>query len=348
MSLFDLFHRNKISAEHVGRCAIVLNNADVNAATHLIAAIEAKFGPVVLLLAQPYAGAHAHYRFDAKNAAPVLRGLSPQRIVVVGEIDARLFRTQQAPLYWLNASRTPEAATRAITVASQRQADAIEHAVITGDPLLDIATSPGVAAPSEFCERFKEFSERQRWVGYFAATGDGEEDAAYLTFMQLSRKNMGILVLAPHDPARYEPVYRDAIKYRLPTNRHARLITSYIPHKTRVYYIEDATALHAMYACADFVVVGGTLSASAAHAPDVLTPLQMGKAAIVGPQRQDRLVHAALAADVLMAADDVNGIVDAAQRLIAEPNLRAQYVARASTWLQIQERAVENVMQVIE
>ena len=278
-----------------------------------------------------------------------LRRLKPARVIVLGDVanGIALAQTCSAPCYWVNA-RDPRIATLklvAVTVADARAHAALPTAQLTGDPLLNI---PAPVAPPDiaFCERLTEVRERERWVGYFAATGAGEEDFAYLSFMQLSRKQMGLLALAPHDPTRYEPVYRDAIKYRLPTIRHLRLITSYIPHKTRVYYIEDAPALRAMYACADFVVVGGTLSAEARHAPDLFTPLTYGRPLIVGPRRDDYAVAAALGAGAVLGAENVDDIVRHALGLIGNADGGALTRA-AATWLSSQRGAAARVMSIL-
>lgn len=278
-----------------------------------------------------------------------LRRLKPARVVLLGEVADGLAHAQTCPVpcYWINARDPGIAALRlsAVTVADARAHAALPAAELTGDPLLNIPPPP--APPDDrFCERFKEFRERDRWVGYFAATGPGEEDFAYLSFMQLSRKQMGLLALAPYDPARYEPVYRDAIKYRLPTNRHLRLITSYIPHKTRVYYIEDAGARQSMYACADFVVVGGTLGAEPAHAPDLFTPLSYRRPVIVGPRRDDYAVAAALRAGVVAAADNVEDIVRHAADLLAGTNAAA-LTSAAANWLASQQGAAARVMRIL-
>lgn len=334
MGLFDRLRPAPTAA--VDATLVVANAATLAQAGPFLDTL-AQHGRVAVGVAdgEPYAGA-----LPAIGARDLhdLRRLKPARVIVLGEVanGIALAQTCSAPCYWVNA-RDPRIATlklAAVTVADARAHAALPTAQLTGDPLLSL---PAPAAPPDitFCERFKEFRERERWVGYFAATGAGEEDFAYLSFMQLSRKQMGLFVLAPYDPTRYEPVYRDAIKYRLPTNRHLRLITSYIPHKTRVYYIEDAAALKTMYACADFVVVGGTLNAESTHVPDIFTPLSYGRPVIVGPRRDDYAVAAALRAGVVLAADNVDDIVRHAMGLIGGAD-REGLADAAQEWLSLQ------------
>lgn len=345
MGLFDRLRPAPTAA--VDATLVVANAATLAQAQPFLDALV-QHGRLAVGIAdgEPYAGA-----LPAIGARDLhdLRRLKPARVIVLGEVanGIALAQTCSAPCYWVNA-RDPRIATlklAAVTVADARAHAALPTAQLTGDPLLSL---PAPAAPPDiaFCERFKEFRERERWVGYFAATGAGEEDFAYLSFMQLSRKRMGLLALAPYDSTRYEPVYRDAIKYRLPTNRHLRLITSYIPHKTRVYYIEDAAALKAMYPCADFVVVGGTLSAEARHVPDLFTPLSYGRPLIVGPRRDDYAVAAALRAGIVLAADNVDDVVRHALGLIGDADGGALTRA-AATWLSSQRGAAARIMSIL-
>ena len=342
MGLLDRFRAAPTTA--VDATLVIGNAATLAQAEPLLAAL-AQHARVAIGIADADRYAGTRPMLGARDLSD-LRRLRPARVVLLGDVANGLAHASHCPVpcYWVNA-RDPQIATlqlKAVTVADARAHSALPRAELTGDPLLEIPAPPA-AADHEFCERFKEFRERDRWVGYFAATGIGEEDFAYLSFMQLSRKHMGLLALAPHDPARYEPVYRDAIKYRLPTNRHSRLITSYIPHKTRVYYIEDGAALKAMYACADFVVVGGTLSAEARHAPDIFTPIYYGRPLIVGARRDDYTVAAALRAGAVLAADNVDDIARHAAQLLVKTEAAALTSAAAS-WLALQPGATARVV----
>lgn len=357
MPLFDFLRSPRVPRAAVG-ATLVLGEAQVlSRAEAFLARLEQKFTRLclgVVDMPDTVSSLRPLVSFtgsDSQNRKTLSR-LSPARIVVLGRAPgACAFLAKAAyPVQWVNAEgvEVPET-TRVLTISAGEFAAMHPHAVVTGDPLLGMEVLPDVGEDTGFCARFKEFRMRNQWVGYFAATGEGEEDFAYRTFMQLSRGQMGLLVLAPQDPARYEPVYRDAIKYRLPTNRHLRLITSTIPYKTRVYYIEDKVALLSMYRCADFVIAGGTLNEAAGHVPDLLTPLLLGKPVIVGPAHRDQpIVRAAMRAGLALPADDVDAVVQVAKEVIADGDLRTRFGEAGPVWVRQQVGAAGRVLALIE
>ena len=325
---------------------------------------------------------------DPARAEALLRKLHPQRLVVVGAAAAHLAGVAvEAPLYWVNARGRAPARPRLTALAaphhradyadgSELDAPAVEaratpHPLpapqplpvadapadapraagvqITGDPLLNLRALPPTPLPDGLCERFREQREGGRWVAYFAATGEDEEEIAYSVFNRLMRHRMGLMVLAPFDAARYEPVYREAIKYRLQTIRHNRLSTSFVPIRTRVYYVEKTSALHALYACADFVVAGATLSPKARHAPDVLSALACAKPVIVGPAcRDDPTLAAAVAAGAVLAADETDAVFEHARHLLDNPAAGREQGERGREWLAAQPGALARVLALID
>ena len=159
----------------------------------------------------------------------------------------------------------------------------MDAAEVIGDPIggpVDLPAPP--AGDDGFCERFREYHVKGHPILLASNTGPGEEAFAFAVLFAVLRKTAAIMLLAPRDPERHEPVYRDAIKYSLPIVRHSRFITSYVPPRNRVYYIEDAETLAAAYTCADITLPGGTLTASETP-PDLALPLACGSAVICGP-----------------------------------------------------------------
>lgn len=184
----------------------------------------------------------------------------------------------------------------------------------------------------ELCERFKEFRERGRCVVYFPNVHEGEDPDAYGIFLSLMRLKMGLMVLAPDREARFEPVYRDALKYHLQTIRHSRLFTSFVPIKTRVYFVETAAVSNAFYPCADFCIPGGTLRGGAV---DLATPIAARCPVILGPQMPDNEWRSGLL-DVGGAvwAKDQEETVQLAKAWLDDPQAARAAAEKAYAWWQ--------------
>ncbi|HUW28922.1 MAG TPA: hypothetical protein VMV97_09955 [Sulfuriferula sp.] len=355
MGLLDLLGFNKLPAGLAGSTLVVTEAAVLERAGGLLDTLQARFGNVALALvdAGSYAGGLPYLALpaEADKTQVKLEKIRPQRLIILG-LDgshAGLVQAAGCPAWWINArdAQAAQAGCRAVTVAQDGLG--VPNALVTGDPLAGVEQLPQIVTDTALCERLKEQREGGRWVGYFAGTGEDEEDLAYAIFSRLMRHKMGLMILAPRAPERCEPVYRESIKYRLQTIRHARLSTSFIPIKTRVYYVEDAHPLEALYGCVDFVVAGATLHRHARNAPDIASPMLHGKPVIVGPARRDQpLLAAALEAGVVLAGDDNEQIFAHARRLIDDPAYSQQLAAQAKAWLQLQIGALERVVALIE
>lgn len=355
MGLAGLLSAGRVSRSLVGRTIIVGESSDLIDAENLIIELEERLGPVALGVVgnEPYGGARPHTELPREYGAgrKRLRRLRPDRVIVIGEADARteLIAGVSQPVYWVNAV-SPEVAglgCEVITVGSERQRARIPAASLTGDPLLGLRSLPGVEFDPTVCERFKEYRDRGHWIVYAAGTVEPEEARAYGVLFELLRQQTTLLILAPRDPERYEPVYREAIKYNLPTIRHSRLMTSYVPNKTRVYYVESREALVPLYQCADVVIAGGTLETEAGTRPDLITPLQLARPVIVGPVRTDRLTRSAIEAGVVQDCTDVETLAEAARDLLERPPTRQGLIESASEWLKLQVGAPDRVVELI-
>ncbi|MEJ2481179.1 MAG: hypothetical protein P8Y78_13660 [Acidihalobacter sp.] len=194
---------------------------------------------------------------------------------------------------------------------------------------------PEYTPDTSLCERFQEFHDRNHWVFYVPCTGsENEEGRAYSLLFEILRKKTAIMMITPAAPERYEPVYREALKYSLPTIRHSRLFTSKVPKNNRVYFIEEPEPVRDFYACAGLVVPGGTLSDDSTTTPDLTTPILAGKPVLVGPHRQNPIVRAAAEAGVVRTADDVEGLAEAARELLGDPDGAAELAEQARAWLE--------------
>ncbi|MBU2753709.1 3-deoxy-D-manno-octulosonic acid transferase [Acidithiobacillus sp. CV18-2] len=190
----------------------------------------------------------------------------------------------------------------------------------------------------EVCERFKEFRDRNRCVVYFPNTHNDEEPEAYSSFLAMMRVQMGIMILAPDREERFEPVYRDALKYHLQTIRHSRLFTSYVPIKTRVYFVETIAVRDAFYACADFCVPGGTLSDGPV---DLESPIRAGCPILFGPKMADTAERRGLlqAGGARYAASSEE-IAEQARDWLKDPASAKEAADKAKAWWQAQGRSL--------
>ncbi len=352
MALFDFLSAAQVPRELIATPLVLADAPTLSAAGGFLDALEARLGPVTLGIVgeRAYTGERPSVALPRAHGADRkrLKRLKPSRLIVIGQADGRfdLVRGASAPKAWINAESAAVGDTgcELITLGEDALAGTIPGAQVTGDPLLTLTGRPVPRAKPEPCERFKEYRERGHWVIYLAATGEGEEALGYGLLFELLRKKTAIMILAPRDAERYEPVYRDAIKYNLPTIRHNRLMTSFIPNKNRVYYVEDADTLLDMYGCADVVIPGGSLHTGVTHAPDILTPLSEGKPVIVGPRREDAWSRAALRAGVILGAEDVDDLSACARELLENPEKCVEMRQKALEWLEIQVGAMERVL----
>lgn len=356
MGLLDFLGLGKLPEGVAGSTLVVGTGAVLDQAGPLLAGLSRKFGQVAVGVvgAPDYMGSlpTVHLPDKPKAAEGILRRIKAARLVLVslGGEHAPLVAAAGCPAYWINVSDWEGAQTdcKAFTVAHAALKETIPDAVLTGDPLLDLRSLPEVEREPEICERFKEQRDGGRWVGYFAGTGEDEEEEAYPIFNRLIRHRMGLMVLAPRDQNRCEPVYREAIKYRLQTIRHRRLSTSFIPIRTRVYYVEDAEPLEALYRCVDFVVAGGTVHRNATNRPDIISPILHGKPVVVGPaHRDDPVVRAAVEAAVVLAGESSDEVFERARHLLDEPEQGRRLAERARDWLESQVGALDRVLDLI-
>lgn len=326
---------------------VVIDAADANLIEPFARAIEAKLGPVAVATfgQAPALGQPQIYSLAPAELGREMETSGVQRLIVFGDtvlprLGVKVFR--------VNARAAATSPHERCFVSDPELAERLEDAILTGDPLAGLAALPEMTL-DETCERFREQRQSGRWIGYFAGTGESEETQAYKLFNRLIRHKMGLMLLAPFGPERCEPVYRDAIKYRLQTIRHNRLSTSFVPIKTRVYYIEEESPRSALYACADWVVPGGTLSEESAVEPDIVTPMLLERPLVIGyAHRSTPLLRAAVRAGVIDKAADEEQLFEWLKAIIDAPEQARQRAQRAKAWLRAQAGALERVVAAID
>ena len=303
-----------VPGESSGRILILAPRATLVTAADWLQELAAGGGPIALGVTDCRQDREAEGLIEGVPALAMhpelattrLGRLQPRAVVVIGPLQAGdhdlgpALDTLTAPRIWVNAAGDGATRTQWDAVFAAREG-ARDGAEVIGDPIAGAVELP---APPEgdagFCERFREHHEKGHPILLAPNTGPGEEAFAFAVLFAVLRKSAAILLLAPADPARHEPVYRDAIKYSLPIIRHNRFMTSFVPRKNRVYYIEDPETLHAAYTCADITLPGGTLAASETP-PDLGLPLACGSAVICGPAEHER--HPDAATRLRMAAE---------------------------------------------
>ena len=356
MGLLDLLGFSRVPADVRGATLVVMNAADIEVAKPLLDALRNKLGALALATVGQTAVSAAlpciELPADLAKAAKLVTKIKPARLILLGLGGefAALIPAAAAPAFWINAHDV-EAAKGVdvkLLLADPALLNGLPNAIVTGDPLAGLESLPGIVQDEEMCVRFKEQHESDRWLGYFAGTGEDEEEEAYPIFNRLIRYKMGLMLLAPRDQDRCEPVYREAIKYKLQTIRHRRLSTSFVPVKTRVYFIEDPQPLEALYRCVDFVVAGGTLHANATNTPDIISPILHGKPVVVGPaHRNTPLVRSAAMARAVLAGHSAEEVFEHARMLLDNPKHREDLAKHARAWLEAQVGALQRVINAI-
>ncbi|WP_024325972.1 hypothetical protein [Thioalkalivibrio sp. AKL19] len=303
-----------VPGESSGRILILGPRATLEAAADWLQELAGRNGPIALGVTDCRQDREAEGLMDGvpalalhpELAATRLGRLQPRAVVVIGTLHAGhgdlgpALDTLAVPRIWVNAEGDGATGTQWNARFAAREG-AHEGAEVIGDPIAGaVELPPAPSGDGVFCERFREYHEKGHPILLAPNTGPGEEAFAFAVLFAMLRKSAAILLLAPADPARHEPVYRDAIKYSLPIIRHNRFMTSFVPRKNRVYYIEDPETLHAAYACADVTLPGGTLAASETP-PDLGLPLACGSAVICGPAENER--HPDAATRLRMAAE---------------------------------------------
>ena len=356
MALTDFLTAGRIPRELVGATLVLGDTDTLHSADDFLSALaerEDRIG-VGNLGPQEYRGRFACVDLPEAHGADRkrLKKLRATRLIVLGAANGRfdLVREAGGDKIWINAEHSEAADTgcRAVVVSGSAQAQTVPGAQALGDPLLGLESLPTIDFDTELCERFKEYRERQHPVFYVALAAEPEVKSAYGMLFEILRKKTAIMLFSLSDPDQHERVYHEAIKYSMPTIRHSRLYTSYVPRKNRVYFVEDAEVRQPLYACPDVTVLGGTLVPEAAHDPDLVTAILAGRPVLVGPQRSGPLVRAAVAAGVIAAADDVDSLASEAMALFDAPESAHDMALAARQWLDEQLGARERVLGLLQ
>ncbi|WP_018935101.1 hypothetical protein [Thioalkalivibrio sp. ALJ24] len=350
----------------IGRTVIIAPRRELEAAGEWLSELQQAIGPLLLGVSDAARDAEARIpglpddlpalALSGELAPARLSRLRPRALVLLGpcELTGTALNGPRVPVAWVNATGpAPEGVTFATVLAARDgSAPAELDAETVGDPVAGPVELPEIETPDhDFCERFDEYRQRGHPILLAPNTGPGEEAFAFAVLFAVLRRTAALLLLAPADPDRHEPVYRDAIKYSLPIVRHNRFMTSFVPRKNRVYYIEDPQTLEMAYACADVTLPGGTLAATGTP-PDLARPLASGSAIVTGPaasgesaQTEARLRRAAEVTGLIRRGEDPEAVAAAILATVkagsvTDPDTPAD---RLSAWQQRQAEARDRV-----
>ena len=339
--------------DEVGGTLVIGNGVDLDRCAPWLDRLPQRWAPLVLGRPEGTAtgtsrGPMAYTLPRApRRLATWARRLAPMRVVLIGDSPAleALGSTLEAPVFWIQGPSTSESGELSRRPVRFRAAPGDAwHMEWIGDPTLPDWIEPAPPTEPILCDRFAELRERGQWILYGVDSGIGEEEQAMRLLFQLGRFGLGLLILGPAHASRYEPAYRSLIGYNLPITRHVRLITSRVPRKTRVYYVEEAAVRDPLFACADAVIAGGTLSPEAGVVPDLITPIVAGCPVWVGPARSDPMAAALVAEGGAPALDRVEALAEQLGPELQDAEASAARVRRQRDWLDAQRGAPERFL----
>lgn len=161
-----------------------------------------------------------------------------------------------------------------------------------------------------------------------AKPGDPDEDDAVLeAFVRLRQEFPLLLILAPRKPERFDIVAGKLAALNVSWTRRSALRPVTLPG---VLLLDSVGELSAVFAHADAVLVGGSLSSHGGH--NVLEPLAFHKPVIVGPWMQNfRAIFERLqAAHALRVIRNVDQLIEATRDCLLQTEEVAAMVRRAT------------------
>lgn len=202
---------------------------------------------------------------------------------------------------------------RFIALGAQRDA-----VVVTGSLKFDIELPPSVVESGEAIRRFLGVNRAVLMAG---STREGEEPLLLEAYSRLLETRPDLLLLiAPRHPERFDVVAElcQRAGFRMVRHSSAAACTPAV----QVYLIDSMGELPAFYAAADVAFVGGSLVPRGGH--NVLEPAALGIPVVVGMHTYNfsEIVRMLKSAGALVQVDDVDGLVRAVKRWIADGEVR--------------------------
>lgn len=206
-----------------------------------------------------------------------------------------------------------------------RRFSALGAARVKSPGNLKYAAAPLAAEPEELSRLRAMTADRPLWLA--ASTHPGEERVAGQVHRRLAPKHAGLLTLVvPRHATRGAEVARELGGLGLSVAR--RSAGEAITPATGLYLADTMGELGLFYRLADVVFVGGSLVRHGGQ--NLLEPAQLGSAVIHGPHMANfqQIVDEMRGASIEVA--DGDGLADAVDRLLGDPQFRAERAAAAA------------------
>jgi 3-deoxy-D-manno-octulosonic-acid transferase len=219
---------------------------------------------------------------------------------------------------------------------------------VAGNLKYDFNPQSGVISPviEEFLRRP---SPPRIWIAASttAATNDSidEDDAVIAAFDQLADAHQDLmLIVAPRKPERFDAVAQKFAEVGLAVARRSEL-PSNLP--ARVLLLDSIGELGALFAIAEVVLMGGTLTQRGGH--NILEPAIFGKPVIIGPHMENFPEIAARfrAGNAVLGIEEPDEIATAVDRLLRDSRFAEDLGRRAKELAEAQRGATDRALAVI-
>jgi len=240
----------------------------------------------------------------------------------------------------LNSFELVLAATKEDEVRFQRLG--ITHTESVGH--LKFAAAPLAVGENELAVLRAAIGARPVWLA--ASTHKGEEEVAASVHQQLAPRLPGLLtIIAPRHPSRVNEVTNTLAAYDLSycLRSSGRLLTA----DDDVFIADSLGEMGLFFRLSPVTFLGGSLVPIGGH--NIVEPMQLGSALIVGPHMQSLrdITLKLVAKSALLQINNADELVLAVQKLLTDSLARAQQVSAAEIALHAESQTLENILTAI-
>lgn len=218
-----------------------------------------------------------------------------------------------------------------------------EQIVETGNLKFDVNVPEALDEFAAECRRHS--GARPVWIA--ASTHEDEEAAVIAIHRRLRARFPGLLLLwAPRHPERFRVVAESAraVGWTVSTRSRVR----WPQHGDDVFVIDTLGELMCFYAGADVAFVGGSLQAIGGH--NLLEPAATGTPIVTGPHLHNfvEIAERLQAAGALRIGDDADAVQRELERLLADPEQRAQMIAAGRALVELGRGALAKTIALLQ